>query len=76
MKRHSSIVFILCIKLLVALDIQSANATNQITKLKIGKFFLECEGECTELYKFRDQGFLKIYGRSASQYQPALADRP
>ena len=60
MKRQSSIVFILCIKLLVALAVQSASATNQITKLKIGKFFLECDGECTELYKFRDQGFLRF----------------
>ena len=60
MKRHSSIVFILCIKLLVALAVQSANATNQITKLKIGKFFLECKGECSEIYKFRDEGFLRF----------------
>ena len=47
-------------KLLVALAVQSASATNQITKLNIGKFFLECQGDCAELYKFRDQGFLRF----------------
>ena len=60
MKRKSSIVFILCMKLLVALAVQSASATNQITNLKIGKFFLECNGECKDLYKFRDKGFLRF----------------
>ena len=67
MKRHSSIVF-LYVTLLVALAVQTANAaeihsskdTKQITKLRIGKFFLECTGNCSDDFQFREKGTLRF----------------
>ena len=46
------------INLLVALAVPAANADNPITKLKVGKFFLECKGDCSDKFSFRDNGFL------------------
>ena len=46
------------INLLVALAVHVANADYQITTLKAGKFFLECKGDCSNKFSFRDNGFL------------------
>ena len=46
--------------LLVALAVHAANATEQITKLTIGKFFLHCKGDCSTESKFRDKGYLSF----------------
>ena len=50
------------IYLLVALAVSSANASpkNQILELKIGKFSLTCEGDCSTLHGFRDRGILRF----------------
>ena len=45
---------VLFINLLFALAAGTANANNPITKLKVGKFYLECKGDCYDKFSFRD----------------------
>ena len=57
------IFFISLLNLLVALAVNPANASpnhDQILELKIGKFSLSCEGDCSTLYGFRDNGILSF----------------
>ena len=57
------VFYFLFINLLVALAVNSANASpnhDQILELKIGKFSLSCEGDCSTLYGFRDKGILRF----------------
>ena len=41
-------------------EIHTSEKAKQITNLKIGKFFLECTGNCSKDHIFRDKGNLKF----------------
>ena len=58
MNMNLNVFFASFINLLVALAVPAANADNPITKLKVGKFFLECKGDCSDKFSFQDDGFL------------------
>ena len=44
----------------IAGEIHSSENAKQISNLKVGKFFLECTGDCSQSYSFRDRGNLKF----------------
>ena len=70
MKRHSSIVFILCIKLLVALAVQSASATPSISYLSD-----DCKKLLTD-YKIEKPSYnLFKLVKDQSNYLPVIISR-
>ena len=57
------VFYFLFINFLVALAVNSANASpnhDKILELKIGKFSLTCKGDCSTLHEFRDKGILRF----------------